>query len=396
MNKELDRRGLRATLTLVAAGAATLAVAGGSALAATPASSHVAACVSKTSTPLRAGHIAGVVGAVPASRACKAANSANHVRGHIKTAGNTALGTPPLIFHGGPVMGTSQTGTLVITPIFWNPTGHPMASAYKSLVSQYVGDVAAASGSTSNVYAILPEYSGSNGSIIYRVTLGTPINDTDSLPASGCKVAHNDTKRIYADGTGYNACLDDAQVQAETSKVIAANGLPVDLAHIYALYLPKQVESCFNAGSTTTGTNACTINHQPSAAFCAYHSQISNGTVYANLPFPIYQSSTGFTCGSDGSFGVIESPNGNLDGDTVINPTSHEVNESITDPDTSTGWFDSSGFENGDECNFIYGTTQGAAGALFNQAINGHDYLTQEEFSNSSFNASGGGCLQHP
>jgi hypothetical protein len=27
--------------------------------------------------------------------------------------------------------------------------------------------------------------------------------------------------------------------------------------------------------------------------------------------------------------------------------------------------------------------------------INGHDYLTQEEFSNSSFFASGGGCLQH-
>jgi hypothetical protein len=28
--------------------------------------------------------------------------------------------------------------------------------------------------------------------------------------------------------------------------------------------------------------------------------------------------------------------------------------------------------------------------------ISGHNYLTQEEFSNSSFFASGGGCLQHP
>jgi len=393
MNRALDRRSLRAILILVAAGAATLAVAGGSALAATPASSQAAACVTKASTPVRAGHIAGIVGAVPASGACRLANS--HVLG-IKKAGDPALGTPPLIFHGGPVMGTSQTGRLVITPIFWNPTGHPMASAYKSLISQYVGDVATASGSTSNVFAILPEYSGSNGSIQYAVTLGAPISDTNSLPASGCKVARNDKTRIYADGSGYNACIDDAQVQAETNRVVTANNLPVNLAHIYVLYLPKAVESCFNPGSTTTSANACTINHQPSAAFCAYHSQAPNGTVYGNLPFPIYQSATGFTCGSDGNFGVVETPNGNPDGDTVINPTSHEVSEAITDPDTVTGWFDSSGFEIGDECNFVYGTTQGASGAFSNQAINGHNYLTQEEFSNSSFAASGGGCLQHP
>ncbi len=50
----------------------------------------------------------------------------------------------------------------------------------------------------------------------------------------------------------------------------------------------------------------------------------------------------------------------------------------------------------GDECNFIYGTTQGGSGQFFNQVINGHNYLTQEEFSNSSLAASGGGCLQHP
>jgi hypothetical protein len=174
-----------------------------------------------------------------------------------------------LIWHDGPVMGTQETGRLVITPIFWNPAGHPMASRYKDLITTYIGDVAAASGST--------------------------------------------------------------------------------------------------------------------------------GTVYANLPFPIYLSPVGFTCGTNVNFpGVVETPNGNPGGDTVINPTSHEVSESITDPDTMTGWFDSSGFEVGDECNFIYGRPQGAPGQFFNQVINGHHYLTQEEFSNSSFAASGSGCLQSP
>ncbi len=387
---------MRATLTLVAAGAATLAVAGGSALAATHTSSQApGACVSKASSPVRVGHIGGIVSAVPASGPCQAANRASRVLGAIKSAGDTAEGTPPLIFHGGAVMGTQVTGPLVVTPVFWNPAGHPMASAYKSLTATYMADVASASGSTDNVYSILPEYFGTDGAIRYDVKLGPPINDTNPLPASGCKVNRKDTKAIYADGSGYNACLDDAQVQAETNSVVAAQGLPSNFSHIYVLYLPKHVESCFFAGTTTNAKNACTINFQPSAAFCAYHSFAPNGTVYANMPFPIYLSATGFTCGTDVNFpGVIETPNGNPDADTVINPTSHEVNESITDPDVSTGWFDSSGFENGDECNFIYGTTLGAPGQFFNQVINGHHYLTQEEFSNQSFFNSGGGCLQ--
>jgi len=51
------------------------------------------------------------------------------------------------------------------------------------------------------------------------------------------------------------------------------------------------------------------------------------------------------------------------------------------------------GFEIGDECAYIFGTTSCASGQFYNQPINHHHYLTQEEFSNSSFQ-SGGGCLQ--
>jgi hypothetical protein len=89
--------------------------------------------------------------------------------------------------------------------------------------------------------------------------------------------------------------------------------------------LPKHVEACFFPGPTTNAKNACTINYQPSAAFCAYHSQAPNGLEYANLPFPIYLSGTGFTCGTNArraGFGAIQTPNNNPDGDTVINPTS--------------------------------------------------------------------------
>jgi len=398
MNSTFNRRrGLRATLTLVAAGAAILV--GGSALAATHSSSQATAtCVTHASTPVRTGHLSGIIPAAPATAACEAANPG---------AGQNAIGSPPLIWHGGAVMGTALTGPIVITPIFWAPPGHPMASSYTSLVTRYIDDVAAASGATSNVYSILPEYSGSDGQIVYNIKAGAAITDTNALPKDGCKLNSEDTSAIYADGSGYFACITDAQVQAEINSVVAAQKLPVNLTHIYAVYLPKGVESCFASGvtvNTQKGQQACTINYQPSAAFCAYHSQAPNGLEYANMPFPIYLSGTGFTCGSNarraGFGGQLQSPNNNPDGDAVINPTSHETNELITNPDnngvTASGWFDVAGFENGDECNFVFGTPQGTAGQFFNQVINGHHYLTQEEFSNASFFASGGGCLQHP
>jgi len=386
--RALRGRGLRASLTLAAIVATPLATAGVSARAVTPVSPQApnACTMFRAGQAHKPGHFAGVVRAMPTKASTKALCRAHKLS-------DAAVGTPPLIFHGGPVMGTTSTGPLVITPIFWNPAGHPMTAAYKAIITAYVTDVAHDSGLHTNVFSTLTEYSGSNGAINYQVAAGTAISDTNSLPKSGCRVARNDTTGIYADNTGYNACLDDAQIQAETNKVIAAHGLPKNLAHVYVLFLPKGVESCFNSGSTTSSSNACTINHQPSAAFCAYHSEGASTLIYGNLAFPVYSSPTGFTCGSDAKFPAIEAPNGNPDADTEVSPTSHEIMEATTDPDTSTGWFDSSGFENGDECAFVYGATSGTAGALHNQTINGHNYLTQEEFSNRDFSVTGLGCL---
>ena len=66
----------------------------------------------------------------------------------------------------------------------------------------------------------------------------------------------------------------------------------------------KHVESCFFAGSRTTAANACTINYQPSAAYCAYHNEANSSAIYANMPYPIYLSKVGFTCGTEKNFGA--------------------------------------------------------------------------------------------
>ncbi len=389
MNKAVRKRGLRAALTLVAAGAATLSAAGASALATTQHPSAKAnACNAKIKSTVRMGHFSGMVRAVHVRPAgCPVP------RASIHKAGDPANGTPPLWFHGGNVMGTSSTGPVVVTPIFWHPAGHPMSAAYRSIISTFLGGVAAASGKHSNVFSTLNEYFGTNGAIRYKLKLGAPVQDHNPLPADGCTLDPADTTAIYADNSGYDSCIDDNQVIAETNSIVATRNLPVNLSHIYVLFLPKHVESCFFAGTTTTSANACTINHQPSAAYCAYHSQAPNSTIYANLAYPIYQSPVGFTCGTDARFPVIESPNGNMDADVEVSPTSHEIMEAITDPDTETGWYDTSGFENGDECAYVFGATQGSPGALFNQTIDHHHYIIQEEFSNRDFLATGGGCL---
>ena len=88
-----------------------------------------------------------------------------------------------------------------------------------------------------------------------------------------------------------------------------------------------------------------------------------------------------------------ETPNNNVHADTVISTLSHEVSESMTDPN-GNAWYASDGNENGDLCAYIYGNVAGTAGHLYNQTINGHHYLTQEEFSNKEYKQGVAGCEQ--
>jgi hypothetical protein len=340
-----------------------------------------------------AGRFGGVISAQAIAGTCAVHNT-----------GDPANGIPPLLYWGGPVMASTASAPTTVTPIFWNPSGHPMTSEYKRILRQYLADVAHDSFMPTNVFSVATEYWGSNGNIDYSIRLGAAVNDTRALPKSACTVASNDTTGIYADGSGYDACVSDEQVTQQIQKVVTDDHLPQnDYSHVYVMFLPKHVESCFLAGQTTSTANgqACTINNQPTAAYCAYHSMMGPnwpafGTIYANMPFPIYSSPVGFTCGSDagGLLGGLQSPNNNLDADTEASPTSHEISEAITDPNVYNGWYDNAGYENGDECAYVWGSTAGPFGAEYNQTINGHHYLTQEEFSNIDFFDTGGGCVQ--
>ena len=254
---------------------------------------------------------------------------------------NPYNGDPPFTYHGGPMMGT--TSAVTVTPIYWAPGGFGYSTNYQSLTGQFIGDAAHDSGLTTDVFSVLEQYTdaGSNH-FLNDLSAGAAITDTDAYPASGGCTA--DTGKVYADGTGYSACVTDAEIQAELSTVLSAHGLPTGLGHLYVVFLAKGVESCITTANEAGGGD-CTVSAAStgSNSFCSYHSAFgttANPTIYDDIPYAVSDSPTsGFTCSSDaGSLaggGLVgnQSPNGNLAADTSISLASHEMSEAFTDPE---------------------------------------------------------------
>ena len=257
-----------------------------------------------------------------------------------------------LTYHGGPVMQTNNTYA-----IYWDPAGFTMQSNYATTIDQFLGDVAADSGKTSNVYySDTQYYSGTSNLIQYSSAFkGSYVDSTTRFPTSG-----NCTDSVAAT----TVCLTDTQLRAEIDNVINnVTHWPRD-GSLFFIFTPSGVGSCDQPGS-------CAFSN-----YCAYHWNYDNGygqTLYANQPYTMTAPSA---CGSG------QSPNAS-DADSTINVVSHEHNEAITDP-LGTAWFDSRGYENGDKCAWTFGTASGPAGAQYNQTIHAHQYYLQREWSNRS------------
>lgn len=262
-------------------------------------------------------------------------------------AGHKSGGGSGLVYHKGPAMRTNATYA-----IYWVPSGFSVSSRYESTINGFLGNVAAASGQSSNVYFSDTQYYDTTGSIAYSSSFAGAVVDTNPYPASGCSDAYT------------AVCLTDAQLATEIQRVMAANGWTGGPSNLFFMFTPKNVGSC--SGS------ACAFSY-----FCAYHSWIGSGSsaiMYANMPYAAWVPSA---CGSG------QSPNGD-DADSTINVASHEHNEAITDPQGSA-WYDRRGYENGDKCAWNFGTPLGGgSGAEYNQVINGGLYYLQQEWSNAS------------
>ncbi len=302
-----------------------------------------------------------------------------------------AVTTPPpaiaATHHYAPAGAPTRNGSMPATPLFWLGGtvlarnvrtyaifwGPGFTTGYKNLITQYLADVAAASGTNNNVYANDTQYfgtwNGQNLHIAYQQHFIGAWSDT-TLPASGCSDTHGGTVR----------CLTDDQIRTEVSLATISNlqngWQPNGLNNDYLVFLPDGVSTCDNSGCAFA----------PNTGFCAYHGATStwDGAVtYANMPF-LGSHLTGCH--------AWESPNNHPAADAVINAISHETNETITDPVPGTGWVDLYVAEIGDKCVDDFGSPLGGtAGHLFNQMIHGNHYWLQEEWSNSAF-----ACVQRP
>ena len=269
---------------------------------------------------------------------------------------------------------TYHNGSLVIGPhttyvVYWEPAGSTVSANYHSLINRYLGDVAAASGRATNVYATDTQYSDGSNTIQYQQTFGGSFTDTAAFPAVAANCATTDGTLTAL------TCVTQTQESTELDNFIQANSLPRGLNVIYFLVLPQNVETCYDDGSDCG--NYLNLNPR----YCAYHSSFNisghGQTLWANEP---YINIAANHCDS----GNRSSPNGD-DADHAINALSHEHNETITDP-TNGGWFDVDGTgENGDKCNFTYGTALASnTNGAYNQLINGNPYEIQQEWSNAS------------
>ena len=269
-----------------------------------------------------------------------------------------------MTYHSGPLVLTNTTYV-----VYWEPAGYTVSTNYHSLINRYLTDVAADSGRATNVYAVATQYTDSVPSNIqYNSTFGGSFTDTNAYPAtvSGCPTT---------DGTITVAnCLTQTQQSNELDAFIQSNSLPRGINNIYFLVMPKNVETCFDDFSDCGNI----LNISP--RYCAYHSSFNIGghglTLWANEPY------VGIPSGHCAS-GTMSKPNAD-DADVAINPISHEFNETITDP-TGGGWFDVNGTgENGDKCNFDFGTAIASnTNGAYNQLINHNPYETQQEWSNA-------------
>ncbi len=292
-----------------------------------------------------------------------------------------------LNYHGGQVLHSTAPYL-----IFWDP-GSAITTASQDLFERYFTDVAAAGGQVTNVYAVDRQFTDSTGFADYQQSFSSAtqaIADTQPYPG-------RDMVNCPHAAPTYPHCLTDTQLQAEITRLIAADGLPQGTganAPIYFIVTPSTVNICADSMDCADNT------------FCAYHSGYANGpntVLYATIPMFFNGASSAQNpkaCQFDNNPAVQE-PNADP-ADVAIKYLSHEDNETITDP-LGTGWWDSnSNQEDGDNCN-AYGTFSPAngtnpdaflptlggsavAGTLFNQSIEGDPYYIQSEWSNGDVN----------
>jgi hypothetical protein len=242
-----------------------------------------------------------------------------------------------------------------------------------------------------------------NWPTISRQIINTFVKNLGGTPLHNIQTTYYDTAGVHIPNTiGFNPATDtyhdsyslgknltDANVQTIVSNAIAGGHLANDVNGVYFVLTAKDVnESAF-------GGSLCTV-------FCGYHSPSTSIVTGETINYSIVGNPARCPSGCDGNvaiYGDTTSPNGDIGGDGTVSILFHELSESESDPQygIAYGWGPPNTAEEGDDCNFVFGTTKIAPnGSHYNETIHGHLFLIQEmlALNNPSGNNNTGTCLQ--
>jgi hypothetical protein len=247
--------------------------------------------------------------------------------------------------------------------IYWVPPGVVLDTSvadgtgnFQSLMQQFVFDI-----SGSDYFDILTQYAGVCGNTpcvaqnytANPVIFGGAWVDTQVYPNAGTQLDP----------------LTDSGIQSEITRAIGQNGWVSDQNSVF--FVITGVFQSNNALVEECNGGNCTFRGSPS--FCGYHKWFTsnnNRIVYA------YLSDASFnTAGC--AFGIATSPSGQIATDRAIALMSHELFESISDPDLNTWTDPQTNNEIGDNCN------QQPATVVLN-ILNGTQYVVQQQWDNAT------------
>jgi hypothetical protein len=157
----------------------------------------------------------------------------------------------------------------------------------------------------------------------------------------------------------YGTALTDANIKSIVSDAIVGGKLPSDTHGVYFVLTSADVNE-------TSGF--CT-------QYCGWH---THGTIGgADIKYSVVGNAARCitSCAAQST-----GPNGNAGVDGMLSVITHELEETVTDPDLNA-WYDSGGAENGDKCAWTFGTESTAAnGSKYNMTLGGKQYLIQRNW----------------
>lgn len=265
-------------------------------------------------------------------------------RGFGHARGGGGGGSPDMTWHGGPVLPTTATAA-----IFWG-TSWPTYSGDKitGMDSWYEGVGGSNYGKTSD------EYTGTG--------LDTTTGGNLDQVTSGISYPVNPIGHFIDGSAAPSRAPSTSTILAEVCKVVTN---PVSNGY-YAVYVDMK---------------------RGHAGYCAWHSWGSCGGV---------QIQFAFFFNLDGDAGCDPQDTSGLHSQglaALANVSGHELSEARTDPQ-GTGWFDSSGQENGDKCAWSFGPTLVTFSNGTEWKIQGNWSNYAQDHSSGYANSSGQkGCL---